>query len=148
MSICHLQCARLWVPGGQSKYRFEGWMPGEVWSLSVKGKPRAFHSVRSKHLDLMTWQGCPFSLPSCGNGQSVCSLGFPSGASGKGSTCQCRRHKRCVFYPWVGSSVFSNTTFKKHQFFCTQLSLWPNCHIHTLLLEKPWLWLVGPLLAK
>ena len=27
--------------------------------------------------------------------------GFPGGASGKESTCQCRRHKRCGFNPWV-----------------------------------------------
>ena len=35
-------------------------------------------------------------------GQRVCSLGFPCAASGKGSTCQRRRHKRRAFYPWVG----------------------------------------------
>ena len=29
------------------------------------------------------------------------------------------------------SRVFSNTTFRKHQFFGTQLSLWSNSHIHT-----------------
>ena len=29
-------------------------------------------------------------------------LGFPGGASGKESTCQCRRCKRCGFDPWVG----------------------------------------------
>ena len=34
------------------------------------------------------------------------------------------------------SRVFSNTTVQKHQFFCTQLSLWSNSHIHTRLLEK------------
>ena len=28
----------------------------------------------------------------------------------------------------------------KHQFFGTQLSLWSNCHIHTWLLEKFWLY--------
>ena len=28
------------------------------------------------------------------------------------------------------------------------LSSWPNSHIYTRLLEKPWLWLHGPLLAK
>ena len=28
--------------------------------------------------------------------------GFPSGASGKEPACQCRRHKRCEFDPWVG----------------------------------------------
>ena len=26
---------------------------------------------------------------------------FPGGASGKEPTCQCRRHKRCGFNPWV-----------------------------------------------
>ena len=29
-------------------------------------------------------------------------LGFPGGASSKELTCQCRRHKRPVFDPWVG----------------------------------------------
>ena len=28
-------------------------------------------------------------------------LGFPGGTSGKESTCQCRRQKRCRFDPWV-----------------------------------------------
>ena len=46
------------------------------------------------------------------------------------------------------SRVFSNTTVQKHQFFGTQLSLESNSHIHTWLLEKPQLWLDGPLLAK
>ena len=35
------------------------------------------------------------------------------------------------------SRIFSNTTFQKHQFFGTQLSLWSKPHIHTWLLEKP-----------
>ena len=29
------------------------------------------------------------------------------------------------------------TTIRKHQFFCTQPSLWSNSYIHTWLLEKP-----------
>ena len=45
------------------------------------------------------------------------------------------------------SRVFSNTTVQKLQFFCTQLSLWSNSHIHTWLLEKPYLWLERPLLV-
>ena len=45
------------------------------------------------------------------------------------------------------SRVFSNTTVK-HQFSGTQPSLWSNSHICTRLLEKPYLWLHGPLLAK
>ena len=35
------------------------------------------------------------------------------------------------------SSVISNSAAQKHQFFGTQLSLWSNSHIQTLLLEKP-----------
>ena len=34
------------------------------------------------------------------------------------------------------SRVFSSITVQKHQFFDAQLSLWPNSHIHTRLLEK------------
>ena len=39
------------------------------------------------------------------------------------------------------SRVFSNTTVQKHQFFGAQPSLWSNSHVHTWLLEKPYLWL-------
>ena len=46
------------------------------------------------------------------------------------------------------SRVVSNTTVQNPQFFSIQLSLWSKSHIHTWLLEKPWLWLDGPLLAK
>ena len=46
------------------------------------------------------------------------------------------------------SRVISRTTVQKHQFFSTQPSLWSNPHIHTWLLEKPWLWLYGPLSSK
>ena len=46
------------------------------------------------------------------------------------------------------SRVFSNTTVQKNQFFITQLSSQSNSHIHTWLLEKPQLWLNGPLLAR
>ena len=46
------------------------------------------------------------------------------------------------------SRVFYNTTVQKHQFFGVQPSLWFNSHICTWLLEKPQLWLYGPLLAK
>ena len=43
--------------------------------------------------------------------------------------------------------IFSSTTVWKHQFFGTQPSLWSNSHMHTWLLEKPWLWLYRPLSA-
>ena len=38
--------------------------------------------------------------------------------------------------------------FEKHQFFNAQPSFWSNSHICTWLLEKPRLWLYGPLSAK
>ena len=41
-------------------------------------------------------------------------------------------------------SLFSITTVQKYKFLGAQLSLWSNSHIHTWLLEKPWLWLDGP----
>ena len=34
------------------------------------------------------------------------------------------------------SKVLYNTTVQKHQFFCVQLSLWSNSHIHTWLPER------------
>ena len=34
-------------------------------------------------------------------------LGFPGGASDKESACQCRRHKRLGFNPWVGKIPWS-----------------------------------------
>ena len=30
--------------------------------------------------------------------------GFPAGTSGKEPACQCSRHKRCSFNPWVGKT--------------------------------------------
>ena len=49
---------------------------------------------------------------------------------------------------WGLSRVFSSTIVWTHQFFCAQPSFWSNSHICTWLLEKPQLWLYGPLLAK
>ena len=46
------------------------------------------------------------------------------------------------------STVFSNTTVRKHQFFGAQLSSPSNSHIHTWLSEKTLPWVDGPFLAK
>ena len=46
------------------------------------------------------------------------------------------------------SRVFSNTIVQKHQYLGTSLSSPSNSHIHPWLLEKPHLWLFGPLWAK
>ena len=34
-------------------------------------------------------------------------LYFPGGANGKKPACQCRRHKRCGFDPWVGKTSWA-----------------------------------------
>ena len=39
---------------------------------------------------------------SAGRGGLALTVGFPGGASGKEPACQCRRHKRGRFDPWVG----------------------------------------------
>ena len=46
------------------------------------------------------------------------------------------------------SRVFSSSTIQKHQFLSAQPSLWSNSHVHTWLLEKPYLWIYRPLSAK
>ena len=52
-------------------------------------------------------------------------VGFPGGARGKESPCQCRRCKRCGFDPWVGKTpwrrkwqptpVFLSGTFQEQR---------------------------------
>ena len=46
------------------------------------------------------------------------------------------------------SRVFFSTAVWKHQVFDAQPPSWSNSHIFTWLLEKPYLWLYGPLSAK
>ena len=36
--------------------------------------------------------------------------GRPGGVKGKELACQCRRHKRHVFHPWVGKSSLEEIT--------------------------------------
>ena len=36
-------------------------------------------------------------------------MGFPGGASGKEPACQCRRHKKHGFDPWVGKIPWSRS---------------------------------------
>jgi len=49
------------------------------------------------------WKGCWNYLPLSH------AMGFPGGASGKEPTCQCRRHERCGFDPWVGKIPWRRT---------------------------------------
>ena len=72
--------------------------------------PALFYPL--KRLKLGSSTGEPGGLPSMGSHRvrhdwsdlaaAACfTLGFPGGASGKEHACQCWRHKRCGFYPWV-----------------------------------------------
>ena len=59
---------------------------GEAWWAAVYGVAQSW--TRLKQLS--------------SSSSSSLVLGFPGGASGKEPACQCRRHKRCGFDPWVG----------------------------------------------
>ena len=100
---------------------------------SIFPSNRAFSNVSVLHVSWPKYWSFSFSISPSMNIQDW----FPLGLTG-----------------WISlqsrglSRVFSNTTVKKHQFFGALLSLWSNTHIHTWLLEKPYPWLDGPLLAK
>ena len=102
---------------------------------------------------------CPQSFPASGSfpmsqlytsvGQSIGALAsvlpmniqgwFPLGLTG------------LIFLQFKGLwRVFSSTTIQKHQFFGPgpQPSLWSNSHIHTRLLEKPWLLTIHTFVSK
>ena len=44
----------------------------------------------------------------------VALVSFPDGASDKEHTCQCRRQKRCGFYPWLWKIPWENTLSSLH----------------------------------
>ena len=97
---------------------------------------------------VIPFSSCPQSLPASGSFQM--SKLFASGGQSIGVSASASVLPKKIqdWFPlgwtcWISlqskglSRVFSNTTVQKHQFFCTQLSLWSNSHIHTWPLEKP-----------
>ena len=99
---------------------------------------------------------CLQSFPS--SGSFAMSQFFPSGGQSTGVSASASTLPVNIqdWFPlgWSGwitllskrlSRVFSNTTVQKHQFFGAQSSLESNSHIHTWLLEKPYLGLVTSL---
>ena len=62
-----------------------------IWTWSYKQKLQTF---------AILWSICPPWY--------VVNWGFTDGNSGKESTCQYRRHKRCGFCPWVGRIPWSS----------------------------------------
>ena len=95
---------------------------------------------------------CPLLLPSIFPSIRVFPMSqlFTSGGQSIGASASASVHPMNIqdWSPlgWTGwislqskglSRVFSNTTVQKHQFFSTQLSLWPTSHICAWLLENP-----------
>ena len=86
-----LSVSWLFITGGQSmgvSMNIQGWFPlglTGLISLWSKGLSRVFFSTT-------IWKHQFFSIL----------RGFWGGASGKEPTCQCKRHKRHGFDPWVG----------------------------------------------
>ena len=114
------------------------------------------HAISSS---VASFSSCPQSFTA--SGSFPVSWLFTSGSQSIGAsalTSVLPMNIQCWFpSEWTGwislqskglSRVFSNTTVQKHQFFSSQPSLRFNSHIHTRLLEKSYLWLYGPLLAK
>ena len=80
---CLLQCIKVKV---KSLSRVQ--LLAAPWTAAHQARPSMGFS-RQEY-----WSGVP--LPS-----RYYTIGLPGGASGKQLACQCRRHKRCVFDPWV-----------------------------------------------
>ena len=107
---------------------------------------------------VVPFSSCPQSFPASGSFQM--SQFFASGGQSIGVSASASVLPMNIqdWYPleWTGwislqfkglSRVFSNITVQKHQFFCAQLSLESNSHIHMWPLEKSKLRLDRPLLA-
>ena len=72
-----------------------------LWTVAHQA-PLSMKFSRQEH-----WSGLPCpppgDLPNSGTEPLFLpSLGFPGDTRGKEPTCQCRRHKRWAFDPWVG----------------------------------------------
>ena len=131
------------------------WTAAHHTSLSITNShsPPKLMSIESvmpsSHLILCrSLLSCPQSFPLSGSFQM--SQLFASGGQSTGvsaSTSVLPMHTQDWFpLGWTGwislqskrlSRVFSSTTVQKHQFFCAQLSLQSNSHIHTWPQEKP-----------
>ena len=70
---------------------------GGKW-LRVQASP---HSRQKKPKQKSEYKGCSGKICKDKKWVLCWGKGFPAGPSGKESTWQCRRHKRCEFDPWV-----------------------------------------------
>ena len=106
------------------------------------------HSAISS--SVIPFSSCPQSLPASGSfpvSQLFAWGGQSTGVSALASVLPMNTQdwSPSGWTGWISlqskglSRVFSNTTVQKHQFFSTQLSSQSDSHIHTCLLEKPFL---------
>ena len=76
-------------------------------------------------------------------------LGFPGGASGKKPICQCRKHKRRGFSPWVGKMpleegmqptpvLLPGESYRQRSLVGTKSRTWLSRHTHTSPLTGEW----------
>ena len=77
-------------------WQFQGWHKDQnVGGGPISGNPHLFPKRAGKLLPLLSlWNDPPLSI-------------FPGGISGKEPVCQCKRHKRHGFDPWVGKIPWS-----------------------------------------
>ena len=108
---------------------------------------------------VFAFSSCPQSFPASGSFQMSQLFAWGGQSIGVAASASVLPMNTQDWFPlgwinWISlqskglSSIFSNTTVQKHQFFSAQLSLQSNSHIHTWLLEKPEPQLDGPLLIK
>ena len=99
---------------------------------------------------VISFSSCPQSFPTSGSfpmSQLFISCGQSIGVSASTSVrpVNTQDWSPLGWAGWISfqfkglSRVFSNTTVQQHQFLCTQPSLQSNSHIHTWLLEKPYM---------
>ena len=145
------------VPISSLQWLSRAWLFATLWTAEHQASPfvtnawslpklMSIESVMpSKHL--IFFSSCLQSFPASGSfpvSQFFASGGQSSGVAASASVLPINIQS---WFPlgWTGwislqskgvSRVFSKTTVQKHQFFCAQLSLESNSHIHTWVLEK------------
>ena len=95
---------------------------------------------------VIPFSSCPQSFPASFSNESALHIRWPKYWSFIFNISPSNDTQHWSPLGWTGwislqskglSRVFSNTTVQKHQFFCAQLPLQSNSHIHIWLLEKP-----------
>ena len=107
--LTHLKrpwCWERWKVGGEGGDRgWDGWMTLPTrWTRVWVGSRSWWWTGKPGVLQSMEMQRVRHDWATELNWTHTEATTFPGGASGKESTCQCRRHSRCGFDHWVGKS--------------------------------------------